>query len=367
MKNAHILMTILCLLGCSAVPVSASKTEQLDHQQPRITQQQQSALQEVIRMYRETLDTLPKVCDKASADAAAAAITAHQARIGELSTTLSSIDADMIQEAMDKASISRIHSEAEINRLLFADFYGSAALSDELMSLPVYALPTQNLPEPILCKLADMAQNALRHSAELSKVTTGGPGQTRKTAWVLSQAPDIGQVDFCSLFVRCIYPDTTPFDEAKLEPAAFYSQKIFADNKAYIHFCLDVFPIGEPGRARYRFHQWFDISAIVPFRSEADVRQAAEQLLSTLQQLSALVDGVHDKASADAAAEKIPALRQLGQQQVIGLRWLTEVEFSRIVRENNLDLNTLMSGFGKLEEADFHGSEKLRDALRLSK
>ncbi len=363
MKKTHILMAFFCLLGCAATPLPASETTHPE-QQPQITQQQQSALQEVIRMYRETLDTLPKVCDKASADAAAAAIAAHQKRISELASTLSSIDADMIQEAMDKANIGRSHSQAEINRLLFADFYGSAALSDELMSLPTYALPTQALPEFILCKLAEMAKNTLQHSAELNKFTTGGPGQSRETAWVLSQTPDIGQGDFCSLFVRCIYPDTTPFDEAKLEPAAFYIQKIFADNKAYIHFCLDVFPIGDPGSARYRFHQWFDISAVVPFRSEADIRQAAEQLLGTLQQLSNLVGGVHDKASADAAAEKIPALRQLAQQQIIGLRWLTEVEFSRIVRENNLDLNTLMSVFTQLEEANFHGSEKMRNALR---
>ncbi len=309
-------------------------------------------------MYRAVLDRLPTVCDKASADALAEQIAAWQ----HIYSELEQIDADYIQELLQDMQLGRSFAEKDFHRLLFADFYGSKALAEAILSNPAHSLPAQELPEDILQQFSDMAQASLKEIPEWSNIA--GPGFSRETAWVLQSMPDIGQAEFCSLFVRLIYSDSTPFDRAGLEPSVFYSEKIFADGKAYIHLCADIIPTEGNAGLRYRFHQWFDISAIVPFRSEADVRHAAEQLIGTMQQLAAVVEGVHDKATADAAADLIPPLRQLAQQQMNGLRWLSEAEFSQIVRDNKLDLNTLMSGFIKLQEADFHGSEKLRNNLR---
>lgn len=362
MKKTPILIICFLLLCCTAASRAADAAEPTEQQPQQLTNTQQAAVQKLLHMYRDVLDRLSTVCDKASADALAKQIASWQSVFSELEPVLKQIDADYIQELLQDMQLGRNFAEKDVHRLLFADFYGSSALAEAILSNAAHALPAQELPADILQQFADMAQASLKEIPEWSNMT--GPGFTRETAWVLRQMPDIGQPEFCSLFVRLIYPDSTPLDRAGLETSVFYSEKIFADEKAYIHLCADVIPTEGNAEAHYRLHQWFDISAIVPFRTEAEVRQAAGQLIDTLQQLAAVVEGVHDKASADAAADRIPPLRQLAQQQMNGLRWLNEAEFSRIVRENKLDLNALMSVFIKLEEADFHGSEKMRNALR---
>lgn len=362
MKKTPSLIICILLLCCAAASHAVGVAEPTEQQPQQLTNTQQAAVRKLLQMYRDVLDRLPTVCDKASADATAEQIAAYQRLFPQLEPVLEQIDADYIQELMGNLQLGRDFAEKDVHRLLFADFYGSAALAKAILSNAAHSLPAQELPADILQQFADMAQTSLKNRPEWSNMV--GPGFTRETAWVLRQMPDIGQTEFCSLFVRLIYSDSTPLDRAGLGTSVFYSEKLFADGKAYIHLCADVIPTERNAEIRYRLHQWFDISAIVPFRSEADVRQAAERLIGTIQQLTAVVEGVHDKATADAAADQIPPLRQLAQQQMNGLRWLNEAEFSRIVRENKLDLNALMSGFTQLEEADFHGSEKLRNELQ---
>lgn len=363
MKN-HPLLTILCFLfsTLTPLPAAAQDTPAADTEQ---TDRQQQALAEFLRLQHEYLQTLRGVCNKETADAAASLFRRHMQRLEELAAVFEQMNPDTVQQALDNAGIRHQLTQKEMERLLLADFYHSAALSEAVMESPVHALPAQDLPAELQQKLEQKAQNSALFREKMGPGISGGYGFTRQTAWVLREAPDISLRETCTVLAGYLFPNRDMPESSGLEASAVYGEKLFTDGKALIRLCVDIIPAGDSPNARYRFNQWFDVSAVVPFRSEADVEQAVIQLGTTLLQMSELTAGIHDKASADAAAEQLSALKKRGKEQVAGLRWLSEAEFEEIILRNRIaPLPTLIDPFLKLREADYFGSEKLRNALR---
>ncbi len=359
------LTTILFSLICTLIPLPAAAqeapavhTEQSD--------KQQQALAEFLRLQHECRQTLRGVCNKETADAAATLFHRHMQRLDELAAIFRQMNPDTVQQAMADAEMRYPNTRKEMARLLLADFYHSAALSEAIMESPVHALPAQNLPADLQQKLEQTAQDTAFFREKMGQNISGGYGFTPQTAWVLRAAPDIRLQETCTVLAGYLFPNTGILESAGLEASAVYSEKLFTDGKALIRLCVDIIPTGDSPNARYRFNQWFDVSALVPFRSEADVERAVIQLGTTLQQMSKRAEGIHDKASADAAAEQLSALAKLGREQADGLRWLSEDEFSDLLRKyghNPVDI--FIAPFLKLQEEDYYGSEKLRHALRI--
>lgn len=359
------LLTLLCFLfgTLTPLPAAAQDTPAADTEQ---TARQQQALAEFIRLQQEYLQTLRSVCNRETADAAATLYHRHMQRLEELTAVFEQMNPDTVQQALDNAGIRYQHTRKEMERLLLADFYHSAALSDATMESPVHALPAQDLPAELQQRLEKNAQDSAFFREKMGQSISGGYGFTPQTAWVLREAPDISLQETCTVLAGYLFPETGMLKSSGLEASAVYGEKLFTDGKALIRLCVDIIPAGDSPNARYRFSQWFDVSAVVPFRSEADVERAAIQLGTTLQQMSNLAAGIHDKASADAAAEQLSALEKRAQKQSAGLRWLTEAEFEKIILRNRIaPLSTLFAPFHKLREANYYGSEKLQNTLSL--
>ncbi len=355
-----ILFSLICTL--TPLPAAAQEAPAVHTEQ---SDKQQQALAEFLRLQHEYRETLRGVCNKETADAAATLFHHHMQRLDELAAVFGQMNPDTVQQALADAEMRYPNTRKEMARLLLADFYHSAALSEVIMESPVHALPAQNLPADLQQKLEQTAQNTTFFREKMGQNISGGYGFTPQTAWVLRTAPDIRLQETCTVLAGYLFPNTGMLESAGLEASAVYSDKLFTDGKALIRLCVDIIPAGDSPNARYRFNQWFDVSAIVPFRSEADVEQAVIQLGTTLLQMSELADGIHDKASADAAAEQLSALGKRGQEQSAGLRWLSEAEFEEIILRNRIaPLPTLIDPFHKLREADYFGSEKLRNAIR---
>lgn len=358
------ILTACSLLLSTVSPLTAAEQSAPAPEETAITDAQQQALQEYIRLQKDCLNALRGVCNKETADAAAALSRQQEKRLDALADLFVQMDPETVQSTLSNSGIGRNAIKKEMNRLLLADFYGSAALSEVVMESPVHALPAQELPAAIQQELEKRAQDALLFREKLGQFISGGSGFTQQTAWVLTHAPDIHLPETCTVLAGYLYPNSNMLETAGLESSAFYSEKLFTDNKALIRLCVDIIPTGDSPTARYRFNQWFDVSALVPFRSETELKQAVARLLSTLQQLSELADGIHDKATADAAAERIAELMTQGREQVRGLRWLTEDEFAQLVSKDNTNMmDNLISPFLKLQEANYFNSEKLQKVL----
>lgn len=366
MKIAHVIPTISLLL-CTVSPLTAEEQVMTAPDKTPDIAELQQAQQEYIRIRKDCLSALRRACNKETADAAAEISRRHEEQMEKLGDRLQQMDPDSISSALNNARLGRASFKKEMNRLLLSDFYGSASLSDVVMDTPIHAMPAQELPQNIRQELEKRAQEALLFREKLGELIHGGPGFTQQTAWILTSAPDIQLMDTCSMLMGYLYPNTNMLEAAGLESSAVYHEKLFTDGKALIRFCVDIIPTGNTPAARYRFTQWFDVSAIVPYRSKSDVNQAVLSILDTIQQLAKLAEGVHDKDSADTAAEKITALRNNERPLLEGIRWLDEDEFMDLAQDNNIDVNTLITPLLKLNKANYHGSEKLRDALRLSK
>ncbi len=358
---------IICLLLCAGCPLTAAEQGVPAPEEAPATAEQQQALQEYIRIRKDCLSALRGVCNKETADAAAELTRRYEKRLEELLLLFRQMDPESISSTLNSARLGRTAFKKEMDRLLLADFYGSAALSDAIMETPVHALPAQELPQNIRQELEKRAQEALRTRGKLKELVSGGPGFTQESAWILTAVPDIRLMDACSMMLSLLYTDTNMLESAGLESSAVYNEKLFTDDKALIRICVDIIPTGDAPSARYRFTQWFDVSSIVPYRSEADVNQAVLNLLHTIQQITKLAENIRDKDSADASAEKFSLLVNSSRLQLQGFRWLNENEFMDLLQEHNINADTLFAPLLKLREADFYGSEKLRNTLRLSK
>ena len=355
MKTSLILALSFAVLPCVAEPSAEPAT-------PSTTERRPIDVELLTRLLQEELDHLRSVRDTATADAAPALLTERRKQITPL---LNAADFESMQKADTLAGSWSEQWNAEVERLQWEGFYGSAALAEHFTDDPASAAPLQNFPAELLERAASQSlKRRDAHYDEQIRLIGGGPGFTQATAWVLPaplpQPYDIDIVSACVGFLADVMYEA-PLHSSNTVPVKDYVHKIFADGKPYVRLSIDS--VGHtPAPVRYRLQQWCDVSALTPYRSTEQVGADIAATAACLPKLHTALQGVHDTASAEAAAPAIAAI--LSEYATTAKRlatWITEEEVERHHLKPSPELAALIQSL--IQEHDFYHSAALKAAF----
>lgn len=186
-------------------------------------------------------------------------------------------------------------------------YYGSAQLAIAMGVDEEDAAQCAQLPVPVTPQIsAELAERMQRSFAllppSIRKGVSGGPGFTRETAWVCT-APRPADTE---------YEDKSTFfcPEALLGNSTLISQESKEiEGKRYVVSTIAVFHRGQ----RHEITVWLDTTAAPVYTEDlAEYGPSAEELdtatLCCNQRKLAILQGVKDRAAADAAADELEDL-----------------------------------------------------------
>lgn len=160
----------------ATVPTTSSALESV--QDPQLRQ----VLEDAVRAMKSVTELLETVQDKASADAVAGKMKVRSALLDELRFGLQYIPYPIVMQAMSEAGITQERTEAIQRRLEDNRYYFSTALA-EAMGVPAHM--AMELTTPTEEQLQALAQELMKAAATMPDVT-GGPGLSMEQAWKLS-------------------------------------------------------------------------------------------------------------------------------------------------------------------------------------
>lgn len=160
----------------ATVPTTSSALASV--QDPQLRQ----VLEDAVRAMKSVTELLETVQDKASADAVAGKMKVRSALLDELRFGLQYIPYPIVMQAMSEAGITQERTEAIQRRLEDNRYYFSTALA-EAMGVPAHM--AMELTTPTEEQLQSLAQELMKAAATMPDVT-GGPGLSMEQAWKLS-------------------------------------------------------------------------------------------------------------------------------------------------------------------------------------
>lgn len=349
MKLPYIIGLTFAVLPCVAEPPVA----------PTAAERRSIDVELLTRLLQEELTHLRSIRDTATADAAPALLTERRKQISPL---LDAADFDSMQRADLLAGMWSEQWNAEVERLQWEGFYGSAALAENLTGDPAAATPLKDLPAEILERAASQSlKRRDTHYDKQIRLSSGGPGFSQATAWVLPaplpQPYDINVVFACEGFLADVI-DEAPLHSTNTVPVKDYVHKIISDGKPYVRLSIDS--IGHsPAPVRYRLQQWCDVSALTPYRSQEQVEADIAATAACLPKLHTALQGVHDTATADAAAPAIAGI--LSEYATTARRlatWITDDEVELHHLKPSPELAEVIQSL--IQEHDFYHSAALK-------
>ncbi len=311
-----------------------------------------AAFKQYIAHLQKNLDCLLSITDKASADAAAP--TLEELRDNSpIRSLINPLSQHTITEE-DGAEITRIMNESDKCRQTLdeAYYYGSEALAEALTGDKTNALAPIPMPPEVQKALSQTDTfkdfNITINEEELQKVVSGGPGFTRETAWVCNTKRSFVAREFATDILMTY---SCPVKRAKTEERVI-------DGKIY---CVATAYFSYEG-ARYSAEVWTDISSACKIYTEEQKQAALNMVVDLNRKLYELLANVHDKATADAAAdfakESNESLTDETKNILDSIDRKVLMEAINAVTPSRDEMYQL---FSRLKENDFYGSEKLRD------
>lgn len=98
-----------------------------------------------------------------------------------------------------------------------------------------------------------------------------------------------------------------------------------------------------------------------------EAKEAADQMLALMKEMSATLSTVKDKATADAAAEKMAKINEKGEALSKSAQKV-QAEMDTAMQARQAELLPIFMGMmtdmQRLEQADFYGSQALKDAMK---
>ncbi len=267
------------------------------------TEEEQAAALETLKgIYANQLKIIQNVHDKESADAAVHLLQKQfEILTPELLHVLDSTDYKARVQLKKIASKQFKARNQELKQQLY---FGSTLLAEELAGSASYTVPPTPLPEDFKTKLIT---NTPYDGADEIQVT-GGKGFTKETAWKLTAS-----VQEPAKYMVLHHADQKLDLSYILERRWDYSNPtlsvVFADNKAYMLLKIDLYNTADtPVTQRHELEQWYDLSAIHPFATEAEWHAQLNLLIDNIGNLQTALGKIQSKETADAAAAPITAL-----------------------------------------------------------
>lgn len=186
---------------------------------------------------------------------------------------------------------------AEEDRLEAARYYGSTLLA-QFLNDPLGVYEPQELTPAAAAEIEHIIRAALQASPCVAhRSLTGGPGFTKETAWVIpAEAVRGGDDNFWELdLTKNIFVPDSRFEFAldNTDRFGFLNGRLYRAKKvcALLHGKL------------YHYEMWLDFTDghVVPTTQEFEAE--LQQCIANREKKLQVLESVHDKASADAAAE----------------------------------------------------------------
>lgn len=359
----------LCLAALLAValPSQAQQAELPPPANGTTHPQLQRTLKEIVGLIAIVTELLEGVQDKATADAAAPKVQACMSLIAELSPALEYIQQAELNSALQQAGLTPEHLKTSRTQLEAKRFYGSMALATAL-GLPPYAAVGLSEPGPEL--LEELGREL--SSAVAGKVPglSGGPGLTEATAWKMGA--DANQLQHIRTIMEAI-------------PGAIKEEQTLVRTQEGPIYGRMTFILAR-GDKCYRLQMWFDITAYI--RAEEAARAAepelppahtdtpeapAEELpqpqasvtefAEAMLELHSTLQAVKNKLSAFYAARKLGDIRDRIREAEEMMPNLPPAEVQAALQAAGVNAAAIRNEFNRLREADYYGSESLREAI----
>lgn len=295
---------------------------------------------------------LQGVKDLATADAAAPIYVELEKKLhdDEIYTPLRNADPSDVMKL--------VRESRNVQKALYdVYFYGSAALakavggdaSDAVAPLPLtpevqatlLASDEEEDSERIVFHIGDDEDDR-----KLS--ATGGPGFTRETAWV-SSANSPNEAEF--------HAYTIVINKYDAETNLVKMVQKVEDSKVYKVLTVDF---GKQG-SKYRGDVWVDVSAGCKIYTPEQQQEALAKVTQYMREASQVVLSVQDKASADAAADRLLEMKvTLQNEELMEILSSMESEVVSRAMKEAVSEEEMDAASKRIRENNFYGSEKLK-------
>lgn len=239
-------------------------------------------------------------------------------------------------------------------------FYGSAALAKAVGGDASDAVAPQPLTPEVQATLlaSDDEEDSWQgvyfvgeDEDERKLSVTGGPGFTRETAWV-SSAKSPNEADF--------HAYTIVINKYDAETNLVKKVQKVEDSKVYKVLTVDF---GKQG-GKYRGDVWVDVSAGCKIYTPEQQQEALAKVTQYMREASRIALSVQDKASADAAADRLLEMKITVQNEE--LREILSSMEADVVAQAMMEAvseEEMNAAAKRIRENNYYGSEKLKELM----
>ena len=319
-------------------------------------EEMEAALKTFTELNVKMAEVLKGVKDLATADAAAPAYVALEKELEDekLANILMAIMQKKGYSVLMEGISARRKSADELQKVFF---YGSVALAEAITGDASDAMAPQPMTDEVRQAIIQNMDNEddemkvvyIGLSGDSNLVESGGPGFTRETAWV-SSAKDRSTADFhTGLIISRKYEECNIADKKEVKHEGHVYLVVTAD---FVH-----------ENVKYRADVWVDVTAGYKTYTPEQQQAALEKLAATLQEISDILRGIKDKATADAAAEKLSELYKSCTSPELSdiLMSMNREDVKNALKASTPSEEEMEAIRRRLKENDYYGSEKLKE------
>ena len=363
MKHTPIYTALLLAMPlCHAQETTAATPETTAIVEAAVTPEEE-LLNQIIPLLRD----LEAVHDRATADAIAARMAEFE-HLYEVALMSDNFDDDVFEDLLEISGITEEYMEKQFKRLREQDFYGSEAMKtlidDPGEERNLGAEEEISAETPSVELLEEIGREFSKAVAEKGLAVSGGPGLTMGTAWVMTSgtADDVHlQYDILSCLPNW-KSEYQYFTIGEQEGCVYDAQAghiTYKDKTYALTIYFDISKYWDNRRAEYED----DFSADTPAKTYTSEEQQAAitECVGIIKEVLNILKSVHDKDSADAAAEALKPLRARAEGLKDIMQYADDEIFEQLDEAFMMEAEDIVN---TLIEKNFYGSEALRNVIR---
>ena len=363
MKHTPIYTALLLAMPlCHAQETTAATPETTAIVEAAVTPEEE-LLNQIIPLLRD----LEAVHDRATADAIAARMAEFE-HLYEVALMSDNFDDDVFEDLLEISGITEEYMEKQFKRLREQDFYGSEAMKtlidDPGEERNLGAEEEISAETPSVELLEEIGREFSKAVAEKGLAVSGGPGLTMGTAWVMTSgtADDVHlQYDILSCLPNW-KSEYQYFTIGEQEGRVYDAQAghiTYKDKTYALTIYFDISKYWDNRRAEYED----DFSADTPAKTYTSEEQQAAitECVGIIKEVLNILKSVHDKDSADAAAEALKPLRARAEGLKDIMQYADDEIFEQLDEAFMMEAEDIVN---TLIEKNFYGSEALRNVIR---
>lgn len=363
MKHTPIYTALLLAMPlCHAQETTAATPETTAIVEAAATPEEE-LLNQVIPLLRD----LEAVNVKASADAIAARMVEFE-HLYEVASMSDNFDDDVFEALLRNSGITEEYMEKQFNRLREHDFYGSEAMKtlidDPGEERNLSAEEEISAETPSVELLEEIGREFSKAVAEKGLAVSGGPGLTMGTAWVMTSgtADDVHlQYDILSCLPNW-KSEYQYFTIGEQEDCVYDAQAghiTYKDKTYALTIYFDISKYWTNQRAEYED----DFSADTPAKTYTPEEQQAAitEGISIIKEVNSILKTVHNKESADAAAEALKPLRTRAEELDDIIQSVEDELLEQLDKALLMEVDDINDA---LDDKNYYGSDALRNIMR---